>query len=158
MAIDSDIVYMNSKLGLEHEMVAVYQKCTETQLLSPGMLTTAASFRGHHEQHRDAIVAAIRNVGGTPVAAQPSYDLLTSANGVITGVLGQWALTGERDLVVLLMRLEDRATKYAVGSVSSVGDKTLKNLLCTITPVDAQHTAALRMVLKEDPAPQIYVG
>src|SRR5215510_15849868 len=63
-----DVGILNVALGLEHEAINAYQLGAESGLLQKPVLDVAVLFQSHHKGHRDALVGAIKSLGGTPVA------------------------------------------------------------------------------------------
>ncbi len=67
----SDVQILNVALGLEHEAISAYAIAAGSGLVSKAVLPVAVQFQGHHKEHRDALIATIRKLGGMPVAARP---------------------------------------------------------------------------------------
>src|SRR5919108_1179935 len=63
-----DVQILNVALGLEHEAIGAYQLGAESGLLQKPVLDVAVLFQSHHKGHRDALIATIRKLGGTPIA------------------------------------------------------------------------------------------
>jgi hypothetical protein len=57
--VGSDVSIMQGSLAIEHEGIAAYRLAGGSGLLKPGTLKLANLFRGHHEQHRDALAGLI---------------------------------------------------------------------------------------------------
>src|SRR5262245_37246220 len=66
-ASQGDLKILNVALGLEHEAIAAYQAGAESTLLQKPILDVAVLFQSQHKAHRDALAAAIKRAGGTPV-------------------------------------------------------------------------------------------
>ena len=64
---EGDLKILNVALGLEHEAIAAYQAGAESKLLDKPVLDVAVLFQSQHKAHRDALAAAIKRAGGTPV-------------------------------------------------------------------------------------------
>jgi len=64
-----DVSVMQGALTLEHEGIAAYRLAGASGLLKPDTLKVALIFKGHHEQHRDALANLIRKAGGKPVVS-----------------------------------------------------------------------------------------
>ncbi len=62
-----DVGILNVALGLEHEAINAYQLGAGSGLLQKGVLDVAVRFQSDHKAHRDALVATIQKLGGTPV-------------------------------------------------------------------------------------------
>ena len=150
---NKDIATMNVALGLEHQAIAAYTAGAETKLLSDGVLKVAVKFMDQHKQHRDALAATIKKLGGKPVEAQSKYDVVAIAKGV-----GVTSITTEKDVITLAMKLEDQATKAYLGAIPTFENKDVVKAAASIMADEAQHTAILRSALGEDPVPQAFVG
>jgi rubrerythrin len=154
MAADKgkDLSILNTALGLEHQAIAAYQAGAESKLLSDPYLKVAVKFQDQHKQHRDALIATIKKLGGKPVDAQAKYDVGAIAKSVNVN------LAGEKDVLTLAMRLEDQATKAYLGAIPALENKDVIKAAASIMADEAQHTAILRSALGEDPVPQAFVG
>ena len=66
----SDIGILNTALALENEAISAYQLGAQSGLLQKPVLEVAVLFQTHHKEHRDALIATIRKLGGTPGRGQ----------------------------------------------------------------------------------------
>ena len=66
----NDIGILNTALALENEAISAYQLGAQSGLLQKPVLEVAVLFQSHHKEHRDALIATIRKLGGTPVRGQ----------------------------------------------------------------------------------------
>jgi len=62
-----DVSILNAALGLEHEAINAYQLGAGSVLLKAAVLDVAVRFQADHKAHRDALIATIQKLGGTPV-------------------------------------------------------------------------------------------
>src|SRR4029450_11703630 len=62
-----DVSILNVALGLEHEAIGAYQIGGESGLLEKPVLDVAVLFQSQHKEHRDALIKAVQQLGGTPV-------------------------------------------------------------------------------------------
>ena len=62
-----DVSILNVALGLEHEAINAYQLGAGSGLLQKPVLDVAVRFQADHKAHRDALIATIQKLGGTPV-------------------------------------------------------------------------------------------
>src|ERR1700761_6015787 len=69
-----DVSVMQGALALEHEGIAAYRLAGASGLLKPDTLKVALIFKGHHEQHRDALADLIAKAGGKPVSPRSDAD------------------------------------------------------------------------------------
>lgn len=73
-----DIKILNTALFYEHQAIWAYGAAAGRLRggdVGRAVLMIAQTDRADHEQHRDTLAAAVRQLGGTPVGPQPSYDL-----------------------------------------------------------------------------------
>jgi rubrerythrin len=150
---ENDVKIMNIALGLEHQAIAAYNAGAETKLLSDGALKVAVKFLKQHEEHRDALAKTVKAFGGKPVEAQAKYDVVKIAAGVKVN-----ELKTEKDILTLAMRLEAQATSAYYGAIPGIASKDVLKAAVSIMADEAVHTALLRQVLGEDPAPSAFVS
>src|SRR3954469_22961022 len=62
----ADVGILNVALGLEHEGVNAYTLGAKSGLLQAPVLDIALRFQTDHKEHRDALIATILKLGGTP--------------------------------------------------------------------------------------------
>lgn len=148
-----DVGILNSALTLEHQAIAVYQVGAETKLLSDGVLKVAVKFQDQHKQHRDALIATIKSLGGKPKDAEAHYDAAKIAASV-----GVKTLASEKDILTLAAKLEDQAAKAYAGAIPQIESKDVVKAAVSIMADEAQHTALLRGALGEDPIPSAFFG
>jgi rubrerythrin len=144
-ASENDVAILNSAVSAEHEAVAAYQLAAESGLLSAGALKLGISFQDHHKQHVEALGATIRQLGGTPNDALPSYDFPTDK------------LTDEAAVLRFAASLEKGAVSAYLGAVPILDDRGLAKVAASILGDEAMHWAVLRDALGEDPVPVAFV-
>lgn len=149
---ENDVIILNSALGLEHQAIAAYTAGAETKLLSDPVLQTAVKFMKQHQEHRDALAATIKKLGGKPVEAKSSYDIPKLAADV-----GVKELKTEKDVITLAMKLEAQATSAYYGAIPKIAMKDVLRAAVSIMADEAQHTAILRNALAMDPVPSAFV-
>ncbi len=71
-----DVSILNVALGLEHEAINAYQLGAGSGLLQKPVLDVAVRFQADHKAHRDALIATIQKLGGTPVMEKKLDGLL----------------------------------------------------------------------------------
>jgi hypothetical protein len=69
-----DVSILNVALGLEHEAINAYQLGAGSGLLQKPVLDVAVRFQADHKAHRDALIATIQKMGGTPVMEKKLDD------------------------------------------------------------------------------------
>jgi hypothetical protein len=78
-----DAAILNVALGLEYEAIATYQIGAESNLLPGNLLKVAVLFQSQHKAHRDALIATINKLGGSPVADKSKNKDLAKVAGRI---------------------------------------------------------------------------
>src|SRR6185295_7237567 len=96
-----DVAILNTALALENEAISAYQLGATSGLLQKPVLEVAVLFQTHHKEHRDALIATIRKLGGTPVAAKSDAEVAQALNAS--------ALKTQTDVLRLAQRLEKGA-------------------------------------------------
>ena len=76
----NDIGILNTALALENEAISAYQLGAQSGLLQKPVLEVAVLFQTHHKEHRDALIATIRKLGGTPVPAKSDAEVAQALN------------------------------------------------------------------------------
>jgi hypothetical protein len=112
--------------------------------LQKPVLEVAVLFQTHHKEHRDALIATIRKLGGTPVAGQERRRGGAGAECV--------ALKTQTDVLRLAQRLEKGAANAYIGVIPSFGDRNLAQVSARLAADEAMHWTVLTEALK-DPLP-----
>jgi rubrerythrin len=139
-----DVQILNVALGLEHEAISAYSIAAGSGLVSKAVLPVAVQFQSHHKEHRDALVATIRKLGGTPVAAKSDADVAKALNAA--------SLKNQTDVLRLAQRLERGAANAYLGVIPSFGDKGLAQVAGRLAADEASHWIVLSQALG-DPLP-----
>lgn len=140
-APSQDVQLLNAAIALEHEGIAAYQIAAESGLLSPGVLKVGVTFQGHHKQHRDDLVAAVRRLGGKPVEAK--------GLGAYAADLGAGGLKDEAGVMKLALKLERGAANAYLGLIPSLAGTDLHQLAARMAGDEAFHAAILANALGE---------
>ena len=144
MSMANDVATLNVALGLEHEAINAYQLGAESGLLQQPVLNVAVSFQSHHKEHRDALIATIRKMGGTPVAEKMKNEYAMALNAS--------TLKNQADVLRLAARLERGATNAYLGVIPSFGDKGLAQVAGRLAADETMHWTVLASALG-DPLP-----
>ena len=134
-----DVGILNVALGLEHEAINAYQLGAGSGLLQKPVLDVAVQFQGHHKTHRDALVATIRKLGGTPVAEKSLDEYAKALNAA--------ALKSQGDVLDLAARLELGATNAYLGVIPSLGSKDLAKVAARLAADETMHFTVLTNAL-----------
>ena len=146
-----DIDILNVALGLEHEAIEAYQIGAESGLLQKPVLDLAVLFQGQHKGHRDALAAAIGQLGGKPVAPKTRADYRVSLNIA--------AIKTQADILRLAQAHELGAANAYIGVMPSLGGKELAQVCAKIAADEAAHWSLLTTALGEAlPKPAFMFG
>jgi len=137
----NDVATLNVALGLEHEAINAYQLGAESGLLQQPVLNTAVAFQSHHKEHRDALIATIRKMGGMPVAEKPKAEYARALNAS--------SLRNQADVLKLAQRLERGAANAYLGVIPSFGDKGLAQVAARLAADETMHWTALTSAMGE---------
>lgn len=130
-----DVQLLNAAIGLEHEGIGAYQLGAESKLLSPDVLKLAITFQGHHKQHRDDLIAAVRRLGGEPVAAK--------SLAAYAADLGAASLKDQAGVLQLALKLERGAANAYLGLIPSLDADEFHLLAARMAGDEAFHAAIL---------------
>jgi rubrerythrin len=136
---EGDVAILNVALGLEHEAINAYQLGAGSGLLQKPVLDVAVKFQSDHKAHRDALVATIKKLGGTPVAEKSLDDYAKALNA--------GSLKSQADVLDLAAKLELGATNAYLGVIPSLGDKELAKVAARLASDEALHWTTLNSAL-----------
>ena len=137
--VSKDVSILNVALALEHEAINAYQLGAGSGLLQKPVLDIAVSFQGHHKAHRDALIATIQKLGGTPVAEQKIEVYAES--------LKASTLKSQADVLSLAARLELGATNAYLGVIPAFGDSALAQVAARLAADETMHYTVLTSAL-----------
>jgi hypothetical protein len=140
----NDVGILNTALALENEAISAYQIGATSGLLQKPVLEVAVLFQTHHKEHRDALIATIRKLGATPVAARSDAEVVQALNAS--------TLKTQTDVLRLAQRLEKGAANAYIGVIPSFGDRALAQISARLAADEAMHWTVLTQALK-DPLP-----
>jgi len=143
-AAANDVGILNTALALENEAISAYQLGAQSGLLQKPVLEVAVLFQTHHKEHRDALIATIRKLGGTPVPAKSDAEVAQALNAA--------SLKSQTDVLRLAQRLEKGAANAYIGVIPSFGDRNLAQVSARLAADEAMHWTVLTQALK-DPLP-----
>lgn len=127
-----DVSILNVALGLEHEAINAYQLGAGSGLLQKPVLEIAVTFQGHHKAHRDALIATIQKMGGSPVAEKKLEEYAKA--------LKADTLKSQTDVLDLAARLELGATNAYLGVIPAFGSAASKDLAKVAARLAADET------------------
>ncbi|MFS8878573.1 MULTISPECIES: DUF4439 domain-containing protein [unclassified Synechococcus] len=146
----ADIAILNAAIDLEQQAIWAYKtaagKLSNTEV-GKIVLEVATKNLKDHEQHRDLLAGAVRQLGGTPSPARDSYDLSTYIDGK------EGNLDSDANIAKLALALEfDAALAYNDAFVQ-LSNKDLVAAASTIGPNEVAHATAIRAVFNRlDPS------
>ncbi|WOF75713.1 ferritin-like domain-containing protein [Parvibaculaceae bacterium PLY_AMNH_Bact1] len=144
-ASENDVTILNAAVSTEYEAIAAYELGAASGLLSADALKLGISFRDHHREHVDALIATVQQLGGTPDEPLTDYGFPLDK------------LTDEAAVLRLAAGLEKGAVSAYLGAVPILDDRGLAKVAASILGDEAMHWAVLRGALGEDPVPVAFV-
>tara|TARA_R110002033_G_scaffold7422_6_gene27275 strand:- start:142 stop:702 length:561 start_codon:yes stop_codon:yes gene_type:complete len=135
-----DVSLLNAAIALEHEGIAAYQIAATSGLLDPAVVDIGVTFQGHHKGHRDELEKALRQLGGTPVAAKTEAEYAEALNVA--------SLKNQEDVLRLALGLERGAANAYLGLIPSLG-VDFHQVAAQMAGDEAFHAAILGNALGE---------
>ena len=139
MMASADVNILNVALGLEHEAINAYQLGAGSGLLQKPVLDVAVMFQSHHKAHRDALIATIQKMGGTPVAEKSLDDYAKALNA--------GSLKNQADVLALAAKLELGATNAYLGVIPAFKDSGLSKVAARLAADETMHWTVLSQAL-----------
>ena len=136
----SDQEVISFALGLEQLESAFYKAANSRAGLTGQAAALAKSFGGHEDQHVQALSQLINQLGGKPAAAPQA----------------KFGLTDQASFLRLAVTLEDLGVAAYNGAAPLVKTPDVLAALGSIVNVEARHSAALRSLAGQDPAPAAF--
>ena len=137
--MSKDLSILNVALGLEHEAINAYQLGAGSGLLQKGVLDVAVRFQSDHKAHRDALIATIQKMGGTPVMEKKLEDYAKA--------LKADTLRNQTDVLDLAARLELGAINAYLGVIPALGSKDLAKVAARLAADETMHFTVLTNAL-----------
>ena len=139
MDASGDVAILNVALGLEHEGINAYTLGAKSGLLQKPVLDIAVRFQTDHKEHRDALVATIKKLGGKPVEEKALADYARA--------LKADTLKNQADVLELAARLELGATNAYLGVIPSLKDPQLAKVAARLAADETMHWTILNNAL-----------
>jgi Ferritin-like domain len=137
-ADDSEVLAF--ALGLEQLESAFFKAANTSAGLSGTAAALAKSFGGHEDQHVQALSQLVNQLGGKPAAAPKA----------------KFGLTDQASFLRIAVALEDLGVAAYNGAIPLVKTPDILSALGSIVNVEARHSAALRSLAGQDPAPAAF--
>jgi len=149
-AEENDVVFLNKGVLMEQAALMTYTAAAGLDFIKKdkAIMAVAGLFMSQHEAHRDALLAAIKELGGTavdPKEAKPPE--------IPKEILDEKAKKAARKIAVLKFarsRELDAASNYFLASTEVLQTAPARKLATNILPVEAQHVAVYDMVLEAE--------
>jgi rubrerythrin len=138
-AAEADAKILNIALMLEHEAINAYQLGAGSGLLQKPVLDVAVRFQADHKAHRDALIATIRKLGGTPVEEMKIEHYAKQLNAA--------SLKTQNDVLDLAARLELAATNAYLSVIPAFKEGQLAKVAGRLAADETMHWALLNNAL-----------
>ena len=129
-----DVDILNFALTLEYLEADFYKQASKLSLKGQ-YKSLAREFGANEQEHVDALVATIGQLGGKPVA-KPTFA---------------FGLKSQADFVKLAITLEDTGVSAYNGAAPMIKSKEVLAAAGSIVQVEARHAAALRFLDGKNP-------
>jgi len=152
-AIAADVKLINTGILLEQGAILAYTAAAGLPFIKSdkAVLTIAGQFMGHHKEHRDALIAAVKKLGGTPA------DYGTAKAPAIPKPILDEALAADQRKIATLKFARDlerqAAEAYHKLIASQLQTEAAKRGALEILPTEAMHVAVYDLVLKAEKGP-----
>jgi rubrerythrin len=137
-------------INLERIAVIAYTAAIDSGLLSAAVEKLVRQFRGHEQQHADALTTALTDLGGSP---PPKPAGVKDVDKVVKG-LGD--ARSEADLANLAIELETAAVAAYYDAHRRLIDAKLLQTGASIMASEGQHLVVLRQTVKKEPVPNAF--
>ncbi len=135
-----DIDILNFALTLEYLESSFYQEAKSRAKASGDLQSLIELISGDEDQHVAALIASIKQMGGTPVV-EPKFDFpYKDTAGFLT----------------LAQTFEDTGVSAYNGAAPMISSKAVLGSAGSIVQVEARHAAAIRLQNKTEPAPDAF--
>jgi rubrerythrin len=136
----ADVDVLNSLLELEYTAVAGYR--AGAPLLRGEVLASARRFLEQEQAHADALVRAIRQIGGRPIKPKAKYDFPT--------------LSDQTDFLSFASDLEKTTIAVYIDSLPKLTERSLRGTAAAIVTTEAEHLSVIRRALGRSEAPSAF--
>lgn len=140
-ANQGDIDLLNAAISLEHQGIAAYTIAAGSGLLMPEVLALGVKFRGHHQQHRDDLIAAVTRLGGRSPAAKTDAEYAVDIDAA--------SLRSQADILRLALRLERGAANAYLGLIQPLNGEGLEFVVAQLAADEVVHATVLAAALGE---------
>ena len=135
-----DIDILNFALTLEYLESTFYQEAKSKAKASGDLKSLIELISGDEDQHVAALIASIKQMGGTPVV-EPKFD---------------FPYSNTAGFLKLAQTFEDTGVSAYNGAAPMISSKAVLGSAGSIVQVEARHAAAIRLQNKTEPAPDAF--
>lgn len=139
----TDAGVLSAAIQLEQTAVAVYGAAAASSALDAGTLGVVKLFRSQEQEHADALIAALRQLGGKPPAPPRAPP------GAVEGKSAQQILT-------FAIALEEMAVAAYFDAQQKLKDPKLLQTSASIMANEGQHLVVLRTAADKPPVPNAF--
>jgi Ferritin-like domain len=132
-----DVEILNFALTLEYLESAFYNEKGKQVGLSGQAKTYASDFGGQEAEHVAALTAAIKQLGGTPVA-KPTFV---------------FPVSNQSSFLALASTLENTGVGAYNGAAPKISSKQVLAEAGSIVQIEARHAAAINLLINKTPTP-----
>jgi rubrerythrin len=147
---DGDAGILESAVGLEQVAVFAYTAAIDSGLLDRRIEDVARLFRDQEQEHADALITALRDLGGTP-PPKPR-----SAADVDAAVEGLGDVRSQADVANFAIELETAAVAAYYDAHQKLRDAKLLQTGASIMANEGQHLVVLRQAVRKPPVPNAF--
>lgn len=134
---EGDIGILNYALTLEYLEAGFYAAVADSGLFKGADLDLIKTFGQHEQEHVDALVATIKDMGETP-ADEPQAE---------------FPLDDVQTVLTTAAEVENLGAAAYLGQAANIKDPDVLAAALAIHTVEARHAAVLNTLIKEDPTP-----
>jgi rubrerythrin len=135
-----DVQTLSFALALEQLETAFYKAALQRAGLTGDIQKLATAFGAQEAQHAQALSDLITQLGSKPAPAPTA----------------KFGLTDQASFLKLAVTLEDTGVGAYNGAAPAIKTPDILSALGGIVQTEARHSAALRMLAGQDPAPQAF--
>lgn len=137
----ADVAILNLALDVENLAIAAY--AGGAKLLRGPLLKLGKEFLLHEREHASGLSEAIKQLGGTPNKAKPSYNFPK--------------LVSQKDVLRLASKIENTAIAAYIDAIPKLSTPDLRATAAAIVTNEAEHLAVLQGALKRPQTPTAFV-
>ncbi|MEO5953932.1 MAG: ferritin-like domain-containing protein [Chloroflexia bacterium] len=135
ITLNNDMDILQFALTLEHIEDTAYAALNASGLLSGRVAQYFTTFGKHEHDHVVALTDTITKLGGTPVAAQSSYNFPT--------------FKSQDEVVAFFAAVEELGAGAYLGAAPLIKDTALLAAAASIHDVEGQHASVLRAYMND---------